>query len=1035
MSNSKSEKLNSIISDINSSHDKVQNISEINDNEFELIKKKTLSLIEETKSITLPSTILSKLNNLSLVVNGQTKTLNDVNFSQNGLLKAFEYTPVINNKKYFTKDTGIIAKFTNVSFSKVLGVEKRSQGLIDDLTKYDGISTLSLSKNINDITRKYQQDRYLHDINIKDKYSTLFDFRLNRFPVKTHNKKGITKQYTSRRSDIISFNYESSKKNTENSISFGAMAPYGINFSKKVPPIKPNQHNQEYFLKAIYQKNYSPFSIAASITYENNKKLSVYTDYKFELGKFYNVRFDVEFVNESSEYITGLKTAIDNSLINAESFSYDGMSFSTFDDAKSKMELKLEELREPLNAFNYAVSTSRENFTYEGRNYNTIEDAYSALDNFINTSNEYSKNFEYAINTSKETFSINGATYNTIQDAQDYWDDYSNRFRYAINTANQNFTYAGYNYNTIEDAENAIQIKSNILNQLIQDWEDYQENNSIEGLNTDALFTSNDLPLFTSTFVSGTTSTTLTYNSKNAIDSATISKYNTINKLTIAVSNQRGLVDSGKFLNNPITFDGVTYTQNLDQSAQEVANNEWDRLYDIYQRSINSRISDMDNGINYHSNIVIYDGVKYNSIQDAVSALSTYDSFSNSYIQNFEITIKAREEGVKKGNYSQYSFIYDGTIYNNSNEDIKSKLNELDLIPNNYEKTLRQLIETKKSEISEKILNNQILVIYSGETYGNRDAMDAYNRLSVLLSGYGKFGKTNLYKFTLYVDGKQEKISSTLNKVWGDNAKILKKQGKIATRPGFNPVGTQEVLYYLIEKNKKNTKPMSIIFDESYSYIIKKLNFSKLVSIDTVPYKVKFKPNYIDTNDLITKIGIVVEPEEPKDNKMPVITLEQLTENINKFRENIKKYNKSLKITEKTTYNKLYNNYLYKTNNGVDFGDISIYYTKQKPKLSIIALDQEKLYGDEFTFTGTEFRVKGLMKGDIVDSVTLSSVGTTTDAPYTVTTDSVPAKVPGINKNGYLIRPSNAQGTGLDKYDIHYNIGILRVFEQNSKKQ
>jgi hypothetical protein len=291
----------------------------------------------------------------------------------------------------------------------------------------------------------------------------------------------------------------------------------------------------------------------------------------------------------------------------------------------------------------------------------------------------------------------------------------------------------------------------------------------------------------------------------------------------------------------------------------------------------------------------------------------------------------------------------------------------------------------------------------------------------------------------------------------------------IAKRPGFNKIGSQEVLYHLLEEKAEKLKkdeavelgqPVSaedvsvkaepikaekpivrrlldrgIITDYNFSYIVKKLEFGKLVSIDTVPYKVKFKPNYIDTNSLITNIYTDRHPEVLP-NQMPYITQEQLLNNIDIFREDMKKYNKNLKLTESTKYKKLYNNYLYKTNNGVDFGNVSVYYSKQKPKLSIIALDQNKNFGDEFIFEGTEFRVKGLMKGDSVDSVTLSSIGTIEDVSYTHT-GNIPvegepvevSKVPGIIKDGYLIRPSNAQGTGLNKYDIHYNIGILRVYQ------
>lgn len=1053
-----SEKLSSIISDVNSLYEKTENISDLSKKEFESIKSKTLTIIKDTKSITLPSSISTKLNRLSLIVNGHTKTLNDLTLSENGLIKAFEYTPVINNRNYFTKDNGIIAKFTNVSFGKVLGVDKRHQGLTDDISDYDGKSILSLSKD-----PKVPQKNYLHNIDIKDKYSTLFDFRLNRFPVKTHNKNGITKQYTSRRSDLISFNYESVKKNIGNNISFGAMAPYGVDFSKKVPPIKPNQPNQEYFLKAVYQKEYSPFSIAASITYEKNKKLSVYTDYKFELGKFYNVRLDVEFVNSSKEYIEGFKTAIDTALIDAKTFTYDGMTYS-IGDVEKQVKPILESLREPAKPFEYALQTSKEYFTFENKNYNTIQDAQVELDNYRQYSEEYYNNFKYVISTAKETFSINGATYNTIQDAQDYWSDYSDRFNYAIDTSNECFTYAGYNYNTIRDAEVENQKKIDLLSQLTDDWDDYQNNYDISNLKKNSLFTDNDLPLFTSTYTSGTTSNTLTYNSVGAVQNAIASRDNAIIEFEKAIQIQIGLVDNDNFIDNPITFDGVTYTSNDEETARELAQNELYRLEIIYNDAIQNRENAIDEGVDYYSNSVTYDNVTY-TIQEAYKALDNFNGFSKEYSNNFQKQIERVRGNVNNGSYSSSSFMYDGISYSNDSKSdsystTQDKLDELLITYNNYNENIKYISEIKGKEFENKIRNNQILVSYSGEIYTYEDALKSYRELSVLLSGYGKFGKNNLYKFTLYVDGNKQKISSTLNKVWGDKAKFLTKRGLIAKRPGFNKIGSQEVLYHLFGNRKDKevaveadqpkevggVRPVpvrpdlrklldrGIITDYSFSHIVKKLEFGKLVSIDTVPYKVKFKPNYIDTNSLITNIHTDIHPETEA-NEMPYITQEQLLSNIEDFREVIKKYNRHLKLTESTKYKKLYNNYLYKTNNGVDFGNVSVYYSKQKPKLSIIALDQNKLYGDEFIFEGTEFKVKGLMKGDSVDSVTLSSIGTTEDvaSTHTGTPGPVVGSGVGIIKDGYLIRPSNAQGTGLNKYDINYNIGILRVYQDDSK--
>src|SRR4029077_12000567 len=45
------------------------------------------------------------------------------------------------------------------------------------------------------------------------------------------------------------------------------------------------------------------------------------------------------------------------------------------------------------------------------------------------------------------------------------------------------------------------------------------------------------------------------------------------------------------------------------------------------------------------------------------------------------------------------------------------------------------------------------------------------------------------------------------------------------------------------------------------------------------------------------------------------------------------------------------------------------------PVLTITADDQTKTYGTTFTFDGTEFSTTGLLNGDTVDAVTLTSTG------------------------------------------------------------
>ncbi|MGH7971364.1 MAG: MBG domain-containing protein, partial [Limisphaerales bacterium] len=81
--------------------------------------------------------------------------------------------------------------------------------------------------------------------------------------------------------------------------------------------------------------------------------------------------------------------------------------------------------------------------------------------------------------------------------------------------------------------------------------------------------------------------------------------------------------------------------------------------------------------------------------------------------------------------------------------------------------------------------------------------------------------------------------------------------------------------------------------------------------------------------------------------------------------------------------------------------------------LTVTANDTNKTYGQTVTFAGTEFRPSGLLNGDKVTSVALTSVG----APATASVAGSP----------YAIMPSAAVGTGLGNYTINYVNGGLAV--------
>jgi len=89
--------------------------------------------------------------------------------------------------------------------------------------------------------------------------------------------------------------------------------------------------------------------------------------------------------------------------------------------------------------------------------------------------------------------------------------------------------------------------------------------------------------------------------------------------------------------------------------------------------------------------------------------------------------------------------------------------------------------------------------------------------------------------------------------------------------------------------------------------------------------------------------------------------------------------------------------------------------TVNQAPLTITANNQTKVYGQTFTFTGNEFVPAGLLNGDTVTSVTLTSPG----AGATATVIS-----PGPT---YPIVPSAAVGTGVSNYAIIYTPGAMTL--------
>jgi hypothetical protein len=81
--------------------------------------------------------------------------------------------------------------------------------------------------------------------------------------------------------------------------------------------------------------------------------------------------------------------------------------------------------------------------------------------------------------------------------------------------------------------------------------------------------------------------------------------------------------------------------------------------------------------------------------------------------------------------------------------------------------------------------------------------------------------------------------------------------------------------------------------------------------------------------------------------------------------------------------------------------------------LTITANNQTKAYGAAISFANTAFTATGLLNGNTVTGVTLSSTGSVATAP--------------VSGSPYFIVPAAATGTGLTNYAITYNSGTLTI--------
>jgi hypothetical protein len=293
--------------------EKTENLSD-EDNDKLIVVAKNVEYISSLSKILPKATLEAK----TLLVETKQKLQEMVNI--------FEFTPpntdsslAINiqnslNKTNTPENTDeIIFSIPGLSSNIANSVQKYTNNLADDLRANTSNSTLEIRKQIKD--KPGVPGDFLYDIiEIDDSYSVSFNFRLNKFPSKVYqdNKNYAyhgesegskrVKKFTTRRSDLISFNYEEIGNN-DNKIEFAAIAPFGLSPSE----ISKRRVDNPGLKGLNYDNKFNPFSIAASITNPvNGKKFSIYTDYKFSLGVWYNVTLKIEKADTTQDYLAGL---------------------------------------------------------------------------------------------------------------------------------------------------------------------------------------------------------------------------------------------------------------------------------------------------------------------------------------------------------------------------------------------------------------------------------------------------------------------------------------------------------------------------------------------------------------------------------------------------------------------------------------------------------------------------------------------------------------------------------------------------------
>jgi len=212
----------------------------------------------------------------------------------------------------------IVVTSTDIGQGTINGSNKKFIGLPDDLFSFAHQPTLQILGR-KDLSLDNWKPIYEDSKGMQSEYSISCSFRLNRFPTRTWYKSvdSTYQNNTTRRTEIMRFQYSDYPKDGYypwrfyNFISIGAVAPYGN------IPFDVGSPNYEH--KRTFKEKYSPFSIGVSFPLSTGAQ-TIYTDYKFELKKWYNLKIDlvkIDTLNNTYKvqlYVNGIlqETAIAN---------------------------------------------------------------------------------------------------------------------------------------------------------------------------------------------------------------------------------------------------------------------------------------------------------------------------------------------------------------------------------------------------------------------------------------------------------------------------------------------------------------------------------------------------------------------------------------------------------------------------------------------------------------------------------------------------------------------------------------------------